>query len=87
MISIIVPVFNVAEYIEPCLQSILQEKFTRGYEVILIDDCSTDDSHRICQNFVNKFPEIFKLISHEKIRALAFRATSEINGAHPRTSW
>lgn len=47
IISVIVPVYNVAAYLPECLQSILQQDY-RELEVIVIDDGSTDDSGAIC---------------------------------------
>lgn len=51
MISIIVPVYNVEEYLDECLQSIKNQTFGE-YEVILIDDGSTDASGDICDWYV-----------------------------------
>lgn len=56
-ISIIVPVYNVREYLEKCLDSILKQTFT-SFEVILINDGSTDGSGKLCE----KFAEIDKRI-------------------------
>ena len=42
-LSIIIPVYNVEEYLDRCLGSILDQDFT-SYEVILVDDGSTDSS-------------------------------------------
>ena len=39
LLSIVVPVYNVAPYLNEGLQSLLQADFTESYEVILIDDC------------------------------------------------
>lgn len=45
--SIILPVYNVAPYLERCVQSVLEQNF-HDYELILVDDGSTDDSGVIC---------------------------------------
>lgn len=50
MISIIVPIYNVEKYLRPCLNSILNQSFT-DYELILVNDGSTDKSGRICDEF------------------------------------
>ena len=47
MISVIVPVYNVEEYLEECLESIQHQTLT-DIEVILVNDGSTDDSREIC---------------------------------------
>lgn len=49
-ISIIVPVYNVDQYITDCLDSLRQQDFS-DYEIILIDDGSTDTSGEICDDF------------------------------------
>ena len=55
-ISIIVPVFNVAEFVASCLDSIRLQSFDREFEVILIDDCSTDESGEICRRYCQQNP-------------------------------
>lgn len=51
MISIIVTVFNLEEYISDCLESIRAQDFT-DFEVIIINDGSTDRSEKIINNFL-----------------------------------
>lgn len=46
-VSIIIPVFNAEETVEKCLSSLLQGSY-RNIEVIIVNDCSTDNSRRIC---------------------------------------
>ena len=53
LVSIIVPVYNVQDYLETCLNSIAQQTYSR-LEVILVDDGSTDKSGEICDNFSKK---------------------------------
>ncbi|MCP4768130.1 MAG: glycosyltransferase family 2 protein [Gammaproteobacteria bacterium] len=62
MVSIIVPVFNVSPYLREGLESLLAQDFSRPCEIILIDDCSTDDSLAICREFAGKHPQTFCLI-------------------------
>lgn len=49
-VSVIVPIYNVGRYIKECLNSILAQSYT-NLEIILVDDCSTDDSRSICQEY------------------------------------
>ena len=63
MISIIVPVYNVEEYLEECLESIRQQTFT-DIEVILVNDGSTDGSREICERYCEKDIR-FRLINQE----------------------
>lgn len=60
VVSIIVPIYNVEQYLFECLQSIRNQTFT-NFEVILIDDGSTDSGQKICYEFSNTDPR-FKVI-------------------------
>lgn len=48
LVSIIVPVYNVADYLEPCLESIQAQDY-RNIEVFLVNDGSTDESAALCR--------------------------------------
>lgn len=50
LVSIIVPIFNTAEYVEECIQSILSQSY-KNIELILVDDGSTDGAGVICQKY------------------------------------
>jgi len=52
-ISVIVPVYNTAPYLHRCIDSILAQTFT-DFELLLIDDGSTDESGRICDEYADK---------------------------------
>jgi len=56
-ISIIIPVYNIEIYINECVESILNQTF-QNYEVILVDDGSTDNSGRICDELSDKHTNI-----------------------------
>ena len=47
LISIIVPVYNVEDYLERCVNSILNQTYS-DFEILLIDDGSTDSSSKLC---------------------------------------
>ena len=63
MISVIVPVYNVEEYLEECLESIQYQTYT-DIEVILVNDGSTDSSKEICERFCQADSR-FRLINQE----------------------
>lgn len=52
-ISVIIPVYNTAPYLNNCLNSILNQSY-RVLEVNLVDDSSTDGSSVICDEYANK---------------------------------
>ena len=57
LISIIVPVYNVEDYLERCIESILKQTYD-DLEIILINDGSSDGSLKICKDYENKDPRI-----------------------------
>ncbi len=63
--SILVPVYNVEQYLEQCVDSLLNQTYTGDYEIILVDDGSTDSSGKICDTYAEKHPEKVKVI-HKK---------------------
>ena len=67
-VSIGVPVYNVDQWLRQCLDSIRQQSF-QDFEVIMVDGGSTDNSFRICQEYVLK-DERFKLY-HQEDKGLA----------------
>ena len=63
MVSIVVPVFNVEKYLDECLKSILNQTYN-NFELILINDGSTDKSGVICDEYRKKYNNI-KVIHQE----------------------
>lgn len=53
LISVIVPVYNVEEYLTKCIDSIINQTYT-NLEIILVDDGSTDRSLKICNEYLQK---------------------------------
>lgn len=64
LFSIIVPIYNVEKYLPECLDSILNQTYKEDYEVILINDGSTDNSLNIINNYKKKFKDCL-VISRE----------------------
>lgn len=63
--SILVPVYNVEKYIEQCVESLLWQTFKGEYEIILVDDGSTDSSGRICDEYAKKYPDKIRVVHKE----------------------
>lgn len=61
--SIIVPIYNAEQYLDRCIHSILDQNYS-NFEIILINDGSSDNSLTICENFARKHPNI-KLINQK----------------------
>lgn len=62
-LSIIVPVYNTEKYIKTCLDSLVKQTF-KDYEIIIVNDGSTDNSSEIIENYAKEFNQI-KVINQE----------------------
>ena len=60
-ISVIIPLYNVEKYVGECFDSLLAQTF-QDFEVIVVDDCSTDNSVAIVESYKEKFGGRLKLI-------------------------
>lgn len=70
--SIVIPVYNVEEYLGECLQSVANQTF-RDFEVILVNDGSTDLSAEICTDFIKKSLCNSRLITQDNSGLLSAR--------------
>lgn len=76
--SIVVPVYNVAGYVEGCVQSILAQS-EQNFELLLIDDGSTDESGAICDALAESDPRI--RVIHQENRGLGGARNTGIDAA------
>ncbi len=53
-VSVIIPIYNAEKYVGECLDSLLAQTF-QNFEVIVVDDCSTDESPAIVASYLEKF--------------------------------
>lgn len=65
ILSVAVPSYNVEKYMNKCLDSFADERLKDGLEVLVVNDGSTDRTEEIAQSYVERFPEIFRLINKE----------------------
>ncbi len=68
LISLIVPFYNVEQYIERCIKSLLTQSYS-NIEVLLIDDCSPDNSVEIAKEYAKKDKRI-KILQYKNNRGL-----------------
>lgn len=64
LVSIIIPVYNVEEFLERCLDSVVNQSY-RNIEIILVNDGSTDASLEICKKYYNKYSTLIRIVNKE----------------------
>ena len=71
-VSVIIPVYNVAKYIERCLLSVLNQTW-QDLEVILVNDCTPDGSMQIVKKLISSHPRgaVVRCLEHEKNKGLS----------------
>lgn len=72
--SIIVPVYNTEKYLNECLDSLINQTY-RDFEIILVDDGSTDSSSRICDTYAEQNPDKIKVIHKPNGGLISARVT------------
>ncbi len=78
-ISIIAPIYNTAEYLPRCIESLVGQTY-RNIEIILVDDCSPDNSADICDGYAAKDDRI-TVIHHDENRGLSAARNSGLAAA------
>lgn len=63
-ISVIIPMYNAEKYVGKCLESLLAQTF-QDFEVIIINDCSTDNSRAIAESYLGRFGGRMKIFDNE----------------------
>lgn len=77
-ISVIVPVYNVGKYLARCVESILAQTFT-DFELILVDDGSTDNSPILCDHYAEKDSRV--RVIHQKNAGVSAARNAGINAS------
>jgi glycosyltransferase involved in cell wall biosynthesis len=75
--SIVVPIFNVEKYLEKCLSSLVNQSFN-DYEIICVDDGSTDSSGKICNSYQAIYPKKIRVL-HKINQGLGYARNSGIS--------
>ena len=76
--TVIIPLYNKESYVENTINSILNQTFT-NYEVLIVNDCSTDDSVAKVKPFLS---EKIKLIAHSENKGLSATRNTGIQNAN-----
>lgn len=81
LISIVIPIYNVGQYIVKCLDSVFSQTFS-NIEVILVDDCGTDNSMELVREYLleHNMPQA-RIVVHEKNRGLSAARNTGLENA------
>lgn len=66
LVSVAVITYNHAPFIRECLDGVLMQKTDFSFEVVIGEDCSTDNTREIIQEYVEKYPGLIKPVFHDK---------------------
>ncbi len=85
-LSIVIPVYNVDQYLEQCLNSVINQDISkRDYEIIIVNDGSSDDSLTIAENYAFKYDNI-KILSQSN-KGLSFARNIGLDTAKGDYIW
>lgn len=83
MVSVIVPVYQVSDYVERCIRSVMAQTYT-DIECIIVDDATRDDSIEKCERLIGAYdgPIQFRIIRHEQNRGLSAARNTGFDAAN-----
>lgn len=82
LVSVIIPIYNAERYIIRCLQSVTAQTY-KDFECILIDDCGTDGSMRLAEQFIHQYAGSihFSIIHHQQNQGISVARNTGIKTA------
>lgn len=85
-ISVVIPVYNVQRYLKKCVDSVLAQSY-QDYEIILVDDKSTDGSLELCKQYATQYPDRITLIAKERNEGVDKARFSALNVVFASNRW
>jgi len=84
-VSVAMVTYNHEPYVSQAIASVLAQKADFDYELVIGEDCSTDRTREICENYARDFPRVIRLLTSEKnlgVKANAVRTLNACNGEY-----
>lgn len=81
-VSVLMITYNQQEYIEQAIESVLMQKTDFKFELIIGEDCSTDDTLKICQMYQQKHPSQIRLLARENNLGMARNFLATLQQCH-----
>lgn len=85
-ISVITPFFNTGPYLSESIESVLRQSF-EDWELILIDDGSSDDSPKIARHYAQRYPEKITVLEHPGHANLGSSVSRNLGAEAARADW
>lgn len=79
-LSVVIPVYNCEKYLSQCLDSVYNTDYSDEFEVVLIDDGSTDNTKMICNDYSSKYDNLV-FIKNSKNRGVSYSRNKAIKTA------
>lgn len=70
-VSACIITYNQQDYIRYCLDGAVNQVLDYDYEIVIGDDCSTDSTFQICQEYADKYPDKIRLLFRDKNKGMA----------------
>ncbi len=86
-VSVLMTVYNTGRYLPEAIESVLTQQTTRTWELILVDDGSTDGSLQIAQSYAFRFPQCIRVLQHEGGRNRGISCSRNLALAHAAASY
>lgn len=64
-LSVIIPIYNTGQYIAECLDSLVQQKTTKKFEIILVNDATPDDAGQIALRYQENYPNLIRFFEQQ----------------------
>ena len=87
LLSILLPVYNVAPYLEECVRSIISQVDRSDIEIILLDDASTDGSYAVCEQLKERYGPAISLLRHGENAGVSAARNGLIDAAQGAYIW
>lgn len=83
LVSVIMPAYNSGKYIVDSVETVIKQSFT-NWELIIIDDCSTDNTFELLQPYIEKWQNIryYRLAKHSGVAAARTAGSSKVKGEY-----
>ena len=81
MISVLVCTYNQEKYLAQAIDSILMQKCSEPFEILIGDDCSTDDTGKIADDYQFRYPDKVRVVRPEKNGGASYNIIGLVNSA------